>query len=91
MSNQLNRRDMLRRTALAGAGFWTIFGSQAAAQSKSPNEKLNIAGIGVGGRGTKMSLEWPARISSPFAMSTSNGPATRSSGSLRPGGSKTFA
>lgn len=53
MSDQLNRRDMLRHTALAGAGFWTVFGSQAAAQSKSPNEKLNIAGIGVGGRGAE--------------------------------------
>ena len=51
MSDQLTRRDILRRSALAGAGFWTVAGSRAVGQSKSPNEKLNIAAIGVGGRG----------------------------------------
>ncbi|MHC4405337.1 MAG: Gfo/Idh/MocA family protein [Planctomycetota bacterium] len=51
MSDQLTRRDILCRTALAGVGFWAAAGSQATAQSKSPNEKLNVAGIGVGGRG----------------------------------------
>lgn len=51
MSDQLTRRDLLCRTALAGAGFWTLAGSQAIAQSKSANEKLNIAAIGIGGRG----------------------------------------
>jgi len=50
MSN-LTRRDMLRQTALAGVGYWTTAGMLTAAESKSPNEKLNIAGIGVGGRG----------------------------------------
>ena len=51
MSDQLTRRSILRSTALAGVGYWTAAGSWATAQSKSPNEKLNIAGIGVGGRG----------------------------------------
>jgi len=41
---------MLRTTAVA-AGVWTTYGSLNFAQSNSPNEKLNIAAIGVGGRG----------------------------------------
>jgi predicted dehydrogenase len=42
---------MLRQTTLAGVGVWTatqVWGGEA---SSSPNEKLNIAGIGVGGQG----------------------------------------
>ncbi|MCU0980044.1 MAG: Gfo/Idh/MocA family oxidoreductase, partial [Pirellulaceae bacterium] len=50
MSTPITRRDMLRTTAVA-AGVWTTHGYLARAQSKSPNEKLNIAGIGIGGRG----------------------------------------
>ncbi len=50
MSHNINRREFLKGTTLAGAGLWvaprTIWGAM-----KSPNEKLNIAGIGVGGRG----------------------------------------
>lgn len=50
MSMLISRRDMLRTAAVA-AGVWTTSGSSTWAQSKSPNEKLNIAGIGIGGRG----------------------------------------
>ncbi|MBC8876150.1 MAG: Gfo/Idh/MocA family oxidoreductase [Planctomycetes bacterium] len=50
MSNLITRREMLR-TATVAAGVWTATGSLARAQTNSPNEKLNIAGIGVGGRG----------------------------------------
>jgi Zn-dependent alcohol dehydrogenase len=43
---------MLQSTVLAGAGFWVGCSSASRlAQSKSPNEKLDIAVIGVGGRG----------------------------------------
>ncbi len=48
MNQQINRRSMLQTSALAGAGVW--LGSTATA-ADSPNEKLNIACIGVGGRG----------------------------------------
>ena len=51
MSNRLTRREMLRNTTLVGVGVWLSAGSSARAESKSPSEKLNIAGIGVGGRG----------------------------------------
>jgi len=50
MSGKITRRKFLKSTTLAGAGFWaarrTVW-----SEMKSPNEKLNIAGIGVGGRG----------------------------------------
>jgi predicted dehydrogenase len=39
------------RTAAVAAGVWTTYGRLNFAQSNSPNEKLNIAAIGVGGRG----------------------------------------
>jgi hypothetical protein len=44
------RRAMLRTSAVA-AGVWTMTGPLSRGQGTSPNEKLNIAGIGVGGRG----------------------------------------
>ena len=47
----LTRREMLRNTTLAGVGVWTATGGWSHAQSTSPNEKLSIAGIGVGGQG----------------------------------------
>ncbi len=50
MLNHLNRREILRNAALAGVGVW-LSGGSAGAESKSPNEKLNIAMIGAGGRG----------------------------------------
>ena len=50
MSPRLNRRSLLRG-ALAGGAGWTILSSGILARGASPNEKLNIAVIGLGGRG----------------------------------------
>ena len=50
MSRASNRRRFLKNTAFAGIGFWTV-GSGRAAETKSPNERLNIGSIGVAGRG----------------------------------------
>ena len=53
MSRNLSRREVLKTTVVAGAGFW--LSGQAADTSgadKSANEKLNIAVIGIGGRGS---------------------------------------
>jgi len=50
MSKQFTRREMLRNSALAGIGVWSS-GRSGRAENASPNEKLNIAGIGIGGRG----------------------------------------
>ena len=53
MSQKMNRRDVLKGAAAASAGFWGL-GRQTLAQelaSKSPNEKVNFAAIGIGGKG----------------------------------------
>ncbi|HJT77133.1 MAG TPA: Gfo/Idh/MocA family oxidoreductase [Gemmataceae bacterium] len=50
MSEQSNRRDFLKQTALAGVGFWAA-GGVSLAVSKSANEQINFACIGVGGKG----------------------------------------
>jgi predicted dehydrogenase len=45
-----NRRTFLQTTAVAGLGYW-VTGSVEAADSKSPNEKIQLGCIGVGGKG----------------------------------------
>jgi predicted dehydrogenase len=50
MSRKSPRREFLKHVAAAGAGFW-VTGRLSAAPSRSPHEKLNVACIGVGGRG----------------------------------------
>ena len=50
MKEQVNRRTFLTQTAALGAGV-TILKSGILRAGNSPNEKLNIAAIGVGGRG----------------------------------------
>ncbi len=51
MQRRSNRREFLKQTSLAGVGFW-VAGGVAPAQSKSANERINIACIGVGGKGS---------------------------------------
>lgn len=46
----VSRREMLRRSAAAAAGMWAAQYA-VGAETKSANEKLNIAFIGLGGRG----------------------------------------
>lgn len=53
MSLKTNRRQFLQATAAATAGYW-VAGRQTWADdvaSKSPNEKVNFASIGIGGKG----------------------------------------
>ena len=50
MSQRVNRRTFLKQSAAIGAGV-TILKSGILKAGNSPNGKLNIAGIGVGGRG----------------------------------------
>ena len=49
-SNRQSRRTWLKTASAASAGFW-IANQQSAASTRSANEKLNLAFIGVGGRG----------------------------------------
>jgi hypothetical protein len=58
MANRLNRRRILQKTALAGFGIWVCRGSPAA--EPAANEKLDIAVVGIGGRG-RMNLDAVAR------------------------------
>jgi predicted dehydrogenase len=50
MSRRLNRRELLRNSALAGVGI-LLSGGSTGAKAQSPNEKLNVAVIACGGRG----------------------------------------
>src|SRR5437667_11477029 len=52
-SKSTTRRQFLRATAVAtgAAAASTVFGLPNILSAKSPNEKLNVAGIGVGGQG----------------------------------------
>ena len=52
-SNTLERRAVLKTVALAGAGLWLRGNNRSLAdenKSRSPNERLNLAIIGCGGR-----------------------------------------
>jgi predicted dehydrogenase len=51
MTRRTTRRQFLRDTALAGVGFWAA-GGLARAAGRSPNERLRIACVGVGGKGS---------------------------------------
>jgi predicted dehydrogenase len=66
MSGQSSRRDFLKQTSLAGLGFWAA-GGLTLADSKSPNEKVNIACIGVNGKGDSDSSQ-AARVGNVVAV-----------------------
>ena len=51
MSLQHSRRDFLRTAAVTGFGVWIGTESRAQSNPKSPNDKVNFACIGVGGKG----------------------------------------
>lgn len=51
MSHQFTRRDALKTTAAAGSAWWFGLGTESVRAQSSPNEKFNLACIGVGGRG----------------------------------------
>jgi predicted dehydrogenase len=51
MRRRNDRRDFLKTVAASGVGFWVADRAEAD-DPKSPNEKLNIACIGVGGKGS---------------------------------------
>lgn len=50
LNQQATRRGFIKKTTAAGIGFW-VAGGLARAQSNSPNEQLQIAKFGVGGKG----------------------------------------
>lgn len=50
MSHKSNRRRFLQTSAAAGIGYWVAGGAEAA-ESRSPNEKIGMASIGIDGKG----------------------------------------
>lgn len=56
MSQQSSRRDFLRNAAYAGVGM-TLADSALAKGYRTPNEKINFACIGVGGKGHSDTLD----------------------------------
>ena len=50
MHKQMTRRDFLRNAACTGSGL-IILSNSSLVRGFQANEKLNIAGIGIGGRG----------------------------------------
>src|SRR4051812_31428301 len=51
MNQTTTRRDFLQQSSLLTAAYW-VGGSPLSAIDKSPNSKLNVACIGVGGKGS---------------------------------------
>jgi len=50
MATEITRRQMLQTTGVIGTGLW-LGANNTSRAADSPNEKLNIACIGIGGRG----------------------------------------
>src|ERR1041384_5357574 len=50
-NNQSSRRDFLKNTSLAAAGFFIVPRHVLGRGYVAPSDKLNIAGIGAGGKG----------------------------------------
>lgn len=59
----ISRRKFIRNTAIAGAGFFIVPRHVLGRGFIAPSDKLNIAGIGVGGKGTSDLAEF---AKSPF-------------------------
>ncbi|HYW78324.1 MAG TPA: Gfo/Idh/MocA family oxidoreductase [Thermoguttaceae bacterium] len=55
-----NRREFLKTTAATGIGYWVAGGVQAQ-ESNSPNERVAMASIGLGGKGSSDSRDAAAR------------------------------
>ncbi|HUT09967.1 MAG TPA: Gfo/Idh/MocA family oxidoreductase [Thermoguttaceae bacterium] len=48
---QTNRRQFLKTTAATGIGYW-VAGGVRAQESNSPNERIAMASVGIGGKGS---------------------------------------
>jgi len=56
MACKPSRREFLGTSAAIGIGYW-VAGGVAAQESKSPNEKIQMASIGIGGKGSSDSRD----------------------------------
>jgi len=60
MVHKATRRKFLQTTAVTSVGYWVAGGVQAQ-ESNSPNEKIAMASIGIGGKGSSDSRDADAR------------------------------
>ena len=51
MSNRATRRQFIQATAATGVGYWVAAGARAE-DSKSPNDRIRMASVGIGGKGS---------------------------------------
>ncbi len=70
----MNRRGFLGTVAGSAFAFQVVPRHVLGRGFVPPSEKLDIAGIGIGGRGGASSRRWRARTSSPSATSTRSRP-----------------
>ncbi|UUO04514.1 Gfo/Idh/MocA family oxidoreductase [Blastopirellula sp. J2-11] len=56
MNSHQDRRHFIKLSTAASAGFWAAAGVQAQ-ESNSPNEQINFASIGIGGKGSSDSTD----------------------------------
>ncbi|MHC4403105.1 MAG: Gfo/Idh/MocA family protein, partial [Planctomycetota bacterium] len=56
MPSKTTRRRFLKTTAATGVGFW-VAGGVRAQESKSPNERVAMASVGIGGKGSSDSAD----------------------------------
>ncbi len=56
MGFKSNRRQFLQTSAAIGAGYW-VAGGAMAQESNSPNEKIAMASVGIGGKGSSDSAD----------------------------------
>lgn len=57
MAKNNSRRDFIKTGAAIGAGFWVAGNATAKASYRSPNEEINFACIGIGGKGSSDSAD----------------------------------
>jgi predicted dehydrogenase len=81
MSFRANRRRFLQTTAATGLGFW-VAGGVSAQPSKSPNQRIAMACIGVGGKGSSDSVD-AGKHGDVVAICDTNEHTLNRAGSLR--------
>lgn len=67
MIHQPNRRDFLKTTAVTGVGYWVAAGTHRVRAQESPNERISVANIGIGGKGGSDSSN-AARFADTYAI-----------------------
>ena len=84
MSDRTTRRSFLKGVASAGAGFWIVGTRPLVARPRSANEKLNIAGVGVAGKG-RSDIELTSKDNNVVALCDVDDASLRQARKIYPG------